>query len=927
MKQKIATRVPAPPSLIALGLDDYSDWDDQHSPALRPTSNDSAYSSSATSPPPPQQLNAIHAKQYSNTAIASSSSSSSAMPRYHTVFSEDEDDSGPSASGSSLAAAGNMFSSLLPSSMRSSSHQQQSMGFMDPVLISPAYHIHQADNALSTLKQVVRDDGWKKALKHKSGVVVHMKQGIHKGDKTPIFKGQAIIHGFSPQSIFYVIGMRRLWDESYEDGNLVENLNDTTSLTYEVSKATATSKSRDLSLVEKIECSQDGTITFACTSVESPRLPKVPGRVRAQVKLQGWILEPTRGPTPATRVTFVVQETIKGWMPGFTKKSLARRPLAIAAVNEYLQRKTDRMRAQSKSSHHRPSVFGPTLEPRPHRLNTQHPSPTTSLQSFESSVSPTPSPTNSQRSILTDNNNTTNPTTKKRITFADQDKAPTSDNENNPGSSSKSNTLSLAPPTTTTIPGRHLYPSQRHPKKKVESLETLKRLSATLDDWTKKGERDGVDLYTRSENGKALFLRGDCIIEGGWTAEQLCSVIHCFGARKIWDERFEDGKIHDRFSQKEYLVQWWLRNMFPVNSTDISAITSIDTDATTGTIYTASTSVIDANIPVDETKPCVRGHTDLNGWVFTPLLDERGRTKSVKVTMVCNMDYKCDNIPANTAKVIQDEMFACVANVRDYVEEYGCPPYIRRVAGKVAEEEFESKTGTYQVTYIAKHEPSHSYRARRSGWCTDIRFHRSVYPQGLDVKVSPSNGTRVEMSSDNRSIRIFTTSSEMEGKRVVVQLTTEHRAKHEKTSSTQEITTPQKQEEHATAKTIIEEEPNNNPLPSPVIETKDEQITQPQQQQHEQPSSPTTTNLSTHPLNPSHPIDSATTPLSPTSHISTESSQAQVPKGYMLVPQTYQNNNIVIISDELTFNGQQLAVIFLAMVFCYYMGKFACTCG
>lgn len=208
MKQKIATRVPAPPSLIALGLEDYSDWDDQHSPALRPTSNDSAYSSSTTPPP----SNAIHAKQYPNTAV--SSSSSSAMPRYHTVFSEDEDDNGPSGGGSSLAAAGNMFSSLLPSSMRSSSHQhQQSMGFMDPVLISPAYHIHQADNALSTLKQVVRDDGWKKALKHKSGVVVHMKQGIHKGDKTPIFKGQAIIHGFTPQSIFYVIGMRRLWDE------------------------------------------------------------------------------------------------------------------------------------------------------------------------------------------------------------------------------------------------------------------------------------------------------------------------------------------------------------------------------------------------------------------------------------------------------------------------------------------------------------------------------------------------------------------------------------------------------------------------------------------------------------------------------------------------------------------------------------------
>lgn len=50
-------------------------------------------------------------------------------------------------------------------------------------------------------------------------------------------------------------------------------------------------RSRDLSLVEKIECSQDGTITFACTSVESPRLPKVPGRVRAQVKVGDWIHE------------------------------------------------------------------------------------------------------------------------------------------------------------------------------------------------------------------------------------------------------------------------------------------------------------------------------------------------------------------------------------------------------------------------------------------------------------------------------------------------------------------------------------------------------------------------------------------------------------------------------------------------------------
>lgn len=47
---------------------------------------------------------------------------------------------------------------------------------------------------------------------------------------------------------------------------------------------------RDYALVEKIECTQDGSIVFACTSVETPRIPKVPGRVRAHVKVQFAVL-------------------------------------------------------------------------------------------------------------------------------------------------------------------------------------------------------------------------------------------------------------------------------------------------------------------------------------------------------------------------------------------------------------------------------------------------------------------------------------------------------------------------------------------------------------------------------------------------------------------------------------------------------------
>lgn len=41
-----------------------------------------------------------------------------------------------------------------------------------------------------------------------------------------------MIKGYSPASVFAVVGTRKLWDEWYEEGNLVENLNDTSSLTY-----------------------------------------------------------------------------------------------------------------------------------------------------------------------------------------------------------------------------------------------------------------------------------------------------------------------------------------------------------------------------------------------------------------------------------------------------------------------------------------------------------------------------------------------------------------------------------------------------------------------------------------------------------------------------------------------------------------------
>jgi len=244
----------------------------------------------------------------------------------------------------------------------------------DPVITTPAYHIEQGEKALEKLKFIVSEGGWKKALTVKN-TTVYTKNGIgDNSEKTPIYMCQHIIEKFSPQSIFAVIGMRKLWDPWYEEGNLIENLNDSTSLTYMVMQGVAGTKIRDLSLVEKIQCTQDGTIYFAATSVE--KVPQVVDRIRAHLYLNGWIIKPISYNPIRTRVTYVLQAKINGWVPTVVaKKYLLKRPLVVHTIDQYLQKNgpppmvisnstsppdSGRHSSESSASFHSPRNFNST---------------------------------------------------------------------------------------------------------------------------------------------------------------------------------------------------------------------------------------------------------------------------------------------------------------------------------------------------------------------------------------------------------------------------------------------------------------------------------------------------------------------------------------------------------------------------------------
>ncbi|KAI9600591.1 hypothetical protein H4Q26_000378 [Puccinia striiformis f. sp. tritici PST-130] len=156
---------------------------------------------------------------------------------------------------------------------------------------------------------------------HRTGVQVYAQKHaktIGKSKTVPVFKGVGLIKGYSPASVFAVIGSSKLWDEWYEDGNLVENLSDQVSLTYMCMKAGIGTRTRDLSLVEKVEATAEGSIYFCASSVDTPRVPIVPGRIRAHIELN-------------VNVNSFVAEAV-------SKRYLARRPLCITKIDSYLQK-------------------------------------------------------------------------------------------------------------------------------------------------------------------------------------------------------------------------------------------------------------------------------------------------------------------------------------------------------------------------------------------------------------------------------------------------------------------------------------------------------------------------------------------------------------------------------------------------------------
>ncbi|KAI5476356.1 START-like domain protein [Pseudohyphozyma bogoriensis] len=556
-------------------------------------------------------------------------------------------------------------------------------------------YLQAAERAMGTLSDLHSspDNQWKRVLNQKkTGVVVYVTKekkyvgptgkGNGKGFYAPVLKGELEIKGQTPAAVFGVVGTRKLWDDWYQEGNLVSNISDTSSLTYMIMKSALPGTStRDLSLVEKVQGSPTGAILFASTSVVTPRVPRVAGRVRASIALNGWVLEPT---PDGTRVTYYLHVNVKTFIPGVAAiRYLARRPTCIAKIADYL------------------SVHGPP--------------PMAGVE---------PSPTQAGSSL-----------TRNRSSSISSKRSSRSTKSAAPSSATSVSAFGALP--------SHVEPnSEATNYGDVQKAQKLFRALVGVPEAEWSLAKDGKDgketkiLMRRRDTGLPIVMGQTRI--GGVTTEQVLGTLLSGAARKDWDVRYHRTSLvglDNGFDHGTHVES--LKGLFPTlgarHFTLTRAVDRDDPSSDNGEILLVSRSTkAEAKAPKDSTQ----GQLDVSGWL---LEDSNG---SVKVTHVVQMDINQD-VPAPIFKILVSEMARVPHEVREFIDDYGHAPFfIRWGAGPAvleSDEDGDLKAGKV-IFKIGGTGKGTMKDGKQKSW---LQWSDKMYERGVDVHIEPKEAAEV----------------------------------------------------------------------------------------------------------------------------------------------------------------------------------------
>ncbi|GAA5822023.1 hypothetical protein JCM10212_004659 [Sporobolomyces blumeae] len=610
---------------------------------------------------------------------------------YSSQFGDDDDDADDSIASPATESDGFDDLGRRPSAISDSS------------AFSVESYLESAQRAMSKLQDLHSspDSDWKNALTHKkSGTKVYVTKeksyvspgkgsGGGKGFYAPVFKSVLDVEGFAPPAVFGVVGTRKLWDEWYKEGSLVENLSEDSSLTYMCMKGIAGSSTRDLSLVEKVQGSPTGTICFATTSIVTPKVPRVAGRVRASIALNGWVLEPIRN---GTRISYYLHVNVKTFMPSFAAtKYLARRPTCIARIAAYLQ-----------------AHGAPPMMP----------------------VDPEPTP-----SVLSPSTTAVGGATRRRRDSVSSKR------------SSRSSVSTAATTVSAGSGGLVGLPShvelERDASSYAEVQTAIKLFRATLDQaggtgWTTARDPEGNKITLKSRGDDQVpLVKGEADV-GGVTTEQVLGTILHSGARILWDPRLESlGRVelHNGYDQGIYLEaqKGIFPSVNPFHQTVAQGVDRDDPSDSNGSILVVSRSTSNSE---RGPKGSAAAKVDFSGFLLTPT-----GTRGVRVTHLAQRDVGDQALNFATHKILASELALGPRHVARFIDSNGFAPHFVRWGNGPAELLKDYEAGddvrTGRVTFTIGGEGKGTMKdGKQKCW---LSWSERMYPRGIDLALEPSD--------------------------------------------------------------------------------------------------------------------------------------------------------------------------------------------
>ncbi|KAJ3333809.1 hypothetical protein HDU76_003286 [Blyttiomyces sp. JEL0837] len=214
--------------------------------------------------------------------------------------------------------------------------------------------------------------------------------------------------------------------------------------------------------------------------------------------------------------------------------------------------------------------------------------------------------------------------------------------------------------------------SHRHTAAADRAMELLLSMEKLDGRWDSQGEKSGVRIHTMVVEGVALpIVRGDGVIEGGFTLQEAYGVIRNSHCRKTWDPRYDHGESLEHFNIDEALGYSVQKGTFPVAPRDL--VTILFNRRVPGKLYYVAASVADPTAPT-EGRGRVRGDLAVAGWILS---ERPGGQPGLDATYIVQIDPK-GTIPSSLVKLVQTQTPLCISAVSSYLNRQGPIPFLIR---------------------------------------------------------------------------------------------------------------------------------------------------------------------------------------------------------------------------------------------------------